>query len=384
MTKPKLFSSATASIVFVSLLTILSSCKSVPVSKTGDVTNTHSPQANAPTLAPIELAGSAYSVTGKPVKAIGLPIAGLARRPIPMAAGVVAYSSLKPGSARWQVYSFDFTSNTEQRRSFDAGHAEPVGWLHGRLVIASSSEQEKHPSRILDSYVAKFGTPSTTSTTPPLASSTDLFFDRERISKDPASSWLLTADLLQKQALIVTREKDSTTFRVLITQNGNHRVWIPTRPSDNTLPPVQSAAITPDGQSIIWTFTKEPLVAITTAQGKNTRPLTLKPAPAGPSVGPLLSTIDDTIVDSTGRWLIGSTASQDSGRNLIAIEIQSGCTTTLTELPGDESSPALSADGAWLFFTLKQGDLYSISRIPFESPTTGTACEQKNVANTTF
>ncbi|MBK7893184.1 MAG: PD40 domain-containing protein [Bdellovibrionales bacterium] len=345
------------------------------------------PLADSPALTPVELSGAAYSLPGKPVKAISLPMAGLARHPVPMGTGIVAYSSLKPGSSRWQVYSFDFTGNTEQRRSFDAGHSEPIGWLHGRLIIASSSEQEKQPSRILDSYVTKFGTPPTASmasTAPqPFSFSTDLFFDRERISKDSASSWLITTDLSQKQALVVAREKDSSVFRIVVTQNGNHRVWIPTRPTDSALPPVQSAALTPDGQSIVWTFTKEPFVAITTAQGKNARPLTLKPAPAGPSVGPLLGAIDDAIIDPTGRWLIGSSSSQDSGRNLIAIEIQSGCDHS-TELPGDEISPAISADGTWLFFTLKQGDLYSISRIPFESPTTGTACEQKTVANTTF
>ncbi len=384
MTKPKLLLFITTSIFFLGTFTNLLGCKSVPLSKTSADANTP-PSASSPALTPIELPGSAYSLTGKPVKAISLPMAGLARHPVPMGIGVVAYSSLKPGSSRWQVYSFDFNGNTEQRRSFDAGHSEPVGWLHGRLVIASSSEQEKQPSRILESYVTKFGAPPTTSTTPPLLFATDLFFDRERISKDPASSWSITTDLSQKQALVVAHEeKDSSVFRLLITQNGNHRIWIPTRPAESALPPVQSAALTPDGQSIVWTFAKEPFVAITTAQGKNVRTLGLKPAPAGPSVGPLLSTIDDAIIDPTGRWLIGSSSSQDSGRNLIAIEIQSGCTTTLTELPGDENSPAISADGAWLFFTLKQGDLYSISRIPFESPTTGTACEQKTVANTTF
>lgn len=384
MTTQKLFSTAITSIFILILLATLSSCKSIPASKTSDVANTHSQQANVLSLAPIELAGSAYSVSGKPVKAISLPIAGLARRPIPMETGVVAYSSLKPGSSRWQVYSFDFNNNAEQRRSFDAGQSEAIGWLHRRLLIASSSEQEKQPSRILYTYVTRFGALPTADAPKPSTISTDLFFDRERISKDPASTWLFTTDLLQKQALIIARDNENSAFRVVVTQNGNHRVWIPTRPSDSTLPPFQSAALSPDGQSIVWTFTKEPFVTVTTLQGKNSRPLHLKPSPSGPSVGLMLGAIDDTIIDPTGHWLIGSSSSQDSGRNLIAIELQSGCATTLTELPGDESAPAISPDGAWLYFTLKQGDLYSVSRIPFESQNSYSACEQKTVANSEF
>ncbi len=369
-------------------LSLFLGCKTAPT--TTPMTDVAHSAPAAPVLSPIEVPGSAFSLNGKPVKAIALPISGLARRPIPMNGSVVAYSSLKPGSTRWQVYSFDLTASTEQRRSFDAGNAEPVRWLYGRLLIASSTEREKQSAYILENYVRKFGSAATaitatstatsaattagasatTAASPPDALS-DLFFDRERISQKSAASWWVTTDSAQKQALVIGQDETATAFRIVVTQNGGHRVWVPTRPADSSLPPVRSAALTPDGQFIVWTFAKEPFVAITTNQGRQIRLLKIA----------LTTAIEDPVVDPTGRWLIGSVSSQETGRNLIAIDLQSGCNIVLTELPGDERSPAFSADGAWLFFTLRQGELFNVSRIPFESADAGPACEQKSVAN---
>lgn len=357
-----------------------SACQSKP---TATPANTQKPQsAGTPSaIAPanrgtqfVPVDGKAFTMTGKQVQVSRLAISGSIRSPVPFGANHLAYASLKPGSSRWQAYSWDLTRNSEQRLSFDAGDAEPIASLRGKLIIASTTEAVKQSKKILGEYSTRFG-----EATDIPSSMAHLYLQREKVSRDPAQTWRIKFDSNQRFGIAIAETPPSRIYyRLSVSTSGDHRTW--SRLSPPAVPDGASSAVidaAPLGNQIVWSTGST--LAISDAAGRNARAIALQ------SNAPIAN-LTEISADPKNEWVIGaatlssgvnSGAGSEEGTarfNLVAVHLPSGCVKPLTQLSGDERSPTLSPDSTLLYYSHRDGDLSSVERIPYELPATSASC----------
>ncbi|MDX9731022.1 MAG: hypothetical protein RBT63_04565 [Bdellovibrionales bacterium] len=351
------------------------------------------------------LSGRAFTLTGEATSAKSIVVAGESRKPLFLDDKRIAFANRRIGIERWQVFETDLEKAdqgkaVERRVSFDAGNATPVAVLDSRLLIATSSDEQKAASRLLSEYQNRYGKTSaaTPPTAEPSASMRHLMLEQPakgstgtqwiRVSREPAGIWTLSFDKATTQAIAVLvpdldletalSSKDaSRVYRITLAQQP---VRAPqkraTRASASTEPAsarheirawnalnverpgagtgkILDAQLTPDGAHVVWTDGTS--IWTTTPAGK-------KPALIGDgSVPPAY----ELALDPSGEWIIFTTPSPTLGLNLMAIHRSGRCLRPLTELSGDEINPVVSPDGRFLLFSHRTQGTSVIARTSF-------------------
>lgn len=351
-------------------------------------------------VSPRELSGKAFAVDGKSVAVLAVAPDD-SRRPVAIEDGRVAFSARRPGTSRWQVYELDRATDRERRVSFDAGDAEPVAAVDGQLIVASSSDDAKDATKILSNYRGRFpvdkpaegatvaptGTPAPTS----VQINNQVSLQEKRLLKgrnqnsragsfwevltpQRAARWVWSSDEKTKAGIALAFstavDRDPVVQRLSLAQGKSGfamRAWTPVKvdrpkatantdgaptPSATPVPRLYDGHIFPDGSRVVWSDGAQMWTTLPNGHDAT-------------AIGTGLPPASDLTVSANGEWIVFSSPTSDRGLNLMAVHRNGRCLRTLTELPGDEMEPAFDNKQNLLYFTVKEGDNWTVAVLPF-------------------